>query len=309
MAPNRRQILTTAGTVGVLAAGYALFSAAPRSRPSAALTAPSTLTEPATPSAPSVPGTPASLSTPGTPAAPSTPGTANRAEVVARYRDTVPTRWGTDVPGVLDRLPGERGQIALTFDACGGPGGDGYDRALIDLLRERNVPATLFLNSRWIDANPVVSRRLAAEPLFEIADHGTRHRPLSVTGRSAYGIAGTQDAGEVVAELTANRDRLADLLGAPPRFFRPGTAYCDDVAVRIAAELGQRVVGFTVNGDAGATYSAAEIAKKVGAARPGSIVIAHMNHPEGDTAVGFAAALPGLLAAGHGFTRLSDAFR
>lgn len=51
------------------------------------------------------------------------------------------------------------------------------------------------------------------------------------------------------------------------------------------------------------------VAKEVGAALPGSIVIAHMNHPEGRTAVGIAAAVPELLAAGHTFTRLTDAFR
>jgi peptidoglycan/xylan/chitin deacetylase (PgdA/CDA1 family) len=94
--------------------------------------------------------------------------------------------------------------IALTFDACGGPGGSGYDRALIDFLRRREIPATLFINSRWIDANPAIFRRLAAEPLFEIANHGTRHRPLSVTGRSAYGIPGTRSAAEVYDEISAS---------------------------------------------------------------------------------------------------------
>lgn len=233
-----------------------------------------------------------------------------RAEVVAEFGRLRPATWGFTAPGTLVALPAEaraRKTVALTFDACGGPGGSGYDQALIDCLRRREIPATLFLNARWIDANPAVFRRLAAEPLFEIANHGTRHRPLSVSGRSAYGIPGTRDAGEVYDEVAGNRLKLARLLGAPPRFFRSGTAYCDDVAVRIVRALGEQCVTFTVNGDGGATFTPAEVRAAVGAARPGDIVLCHMNHPEGGTARGIQAALPALIASGHRFVRLSEA--
>lgn len=241
------------------------------------------------------------------PTAPSAVPPATRAEIVARYGHAVPRTWGFDAPGVLHTLPSSsKREIALTFDACGGRGGSGYDRALIDFLRRREIPATLFLNSRWIDANPVVFRHLAAEPLFEIANHGTRHLPLSVTGRSAYGIPGTRSAAEVYDEIAGNRAKLARLLGSPPRFFRSGTAYCDDVAADIVTALGERFVGFSVNGDAGATFSPEQVDTTVGAAPAGSIVICHMNHPEGGTARGIAAAAPRLLASGHTFAHLSD---
>ena len=237
------------------------------------------------------------------------PAGATRAEVLARYGNAVPHTWGFDAPGVLHRLPaGQRG-IALTFDACGGRGGSGYDQALIDFLRKREVPATLFINSRWIDANPAIFRRLAAEPLFEIANHGTRHLPLSVTGRSAYGIPGTRGAGEVYDEVAGNRAKLTRLLGSPPRFFRSGTAYCDDVASRIVTALGERFASFSVNGDGGATFTPEQVRTTVGAAPAGSVVICHMNHPEGGTAEGIAAAVPRLLASGHTFVRLSDGAR
>ncbi|WP_345346376.1 polysaccharide deacetylase family protein [Actinoallomurus liliacearum] len=225
---------------------------------------------------------------------------------MARYGRLKPRTWGFDAPGVVHTLPTTQRVIALTFDACGGPGGSGYDRKLIDFLRRREIPATLFLNSRWIDANPAVFRRLAAEPLFEIANHGTRHRPLSVTGRSAYGIAGTRNAGEVYDEVAGNHVKLSRLLGAPPRFFRSGTAYCDDIAARIVTDLGERFAGFTVNGDAGATFTPEEVRRTVTAARGGSIVICHMNRPTGGTARGIAAAVPHLLASGYHFVRLSD---
>ncbi|MFE4970831.1 polysaccharide deacetylase family protein [Kitasatospora sp. NPDC056651] len=229
-----------------------------------------------------------------------------RDEVVERYGGLAPSEWGLEVSGVITELPEGGSGIALTFDACGGRGGNGYDADLIDFLRERDVPATLFLNARWIDANPEEFGQLAADPLFEIGNHGTLHRPLSVTGRSAYGIAGTGDVGEVYDEVAGNAEKLAALLGHPPRFFRSGTAHYDDVATRVVADLGQRVAGFSVNGDGGATLPAGEVRQEVAAAPRSAIVIGHMNHPGGGTAPGVAAAVPGLLAAGRRFVRLSD---
>jgi peptidoglycan/xylan/chitin deacetylase (PgdA/CDA1 family) len=232
-----------------------------------------------------------------------------RAQVVARYQHRKPHGWGFAVPGVVRALPTTEPVIALTFDACGGPGGSGYDKDLIELLLHRQVPATLFLNARWIDANPAPFHRLAREPLFEIANHGTRHRPLSVTGRSAYGIAGTRNAGEVYDEITGNQVKLTRLLGVAPRFFRSGTAYYDDVAARIATDLGVRPVSFSVNGDAGATFTREQVHRTVGGARGGSLVICHMNQPKSGTARGIAAAVPHLLATGHRFVRLSEVLR
>ncbi|MEV4611376.1 polysaccharide deacetylase family protein [Kitasatospora sp. NPDC049258] len=250
---------------------------------------------PAAPAAPPVPAP-----------APAAPAVPTRDDLVARLGELTPSSWALDGPGVITGLPAGEQAIALTFDACGGPGSDGYDAALIDTLRARQVPATLFLNSRWIDANPDVFQQLADDPLFEIGNHGTRHRPLSVSGRSAYGIAGTRDVGEVYDEIAGNRDGLTELLGHPPAFFRSGTAYYDDVAAQVVGLLGERIAGFTVNGDAGATFSAGQVHRTVAAAEPGSIVIAHMNHPAAGTAAGVAAALPELLDAGNRFVRLSD---
>lgn len=226
----------------------------------------------------------------------------SRADAVARYGATAPTSWGLEVVGIVRSLPTRDRVVALTFDACGGAtpssAGSGYDREIIDLLRRHQCRATLFLNARWVSANPRVADELAQDPLFEIGNHGTRHLPLSVTGRAAYGLAGTRSVGEAYDEVAGNHDSLTRLLGHAPRFFRAGTAHCDDVGVRVAGELGEQVVNFTVNGDAGATFSARQVASSLRRAGPGDIVISHLNHPEGQTAEGYAVALPELLVRG-----------
>ncbi|MFE6052288.1 polysaccharide deacetylase family protein [Kitasatospora sp. NPDC056446] len=289
----------TAGGIpaGVEAQAQAQAQADAGPEPTGAPTAtPSTAPPTAEPSA--APATPAPAAAAG--------ATPTRAELVERYGALAPTDWGLEVAGVITELPDGERATALTFDACGGPGGNGYDADLIDFLRSYGVPATLFLNARWIDANPDEFEQLAGDPLFEIGNHGTVHRPLSVTGRSAYGIAGTGGVGEVYDEVAGNARKLTGLLGHPPRFFRSGTAHYDDVATRVVADLGERVAGFTVNGDGGATLPASEVRQEVASAPPGAIVIGHLNHPGGGTARGVAAAVPGMLAAGRRFVRLSD---
>ncbi|MFC4377254.1 polysaccharide deacetylase family protein [Nocardia halotolerans] len=192
-------------------------------------------------------------------------------------------------------------QIALTFDACGGPGNNGIDQALIDLLIAEHVPATLFLNKRWVDADPVRVRLLAANPLFELANHGVAHKPLSVTGRTAYRIAGTASPMEAAEEMWANHERLTELAGHPPRFFRPGTAHYDDIAVTIVNELGATPLGFTINADFGATASATQVRHAMNTAQPGDITLAHMHRPNSGTATGMTSAIPALRANGLTF--------
>ncbi|MBJ7341450.1 polysaccharide deacetylase family protein [Mycolicibacterium sp.] len=212
-----------------------------------------------------------------------------------------PTQWGMSLPGIVTSFNPSGRQLALTLDACD----HACDDALLDTLERNGVPATLFVCSKWIDANPGRTEQLAANPLFDIGNHGTRHVPLSVTGRSAYGIAGTTSAAEAVDEVWTEQARLSSLIGRAPTFFRTGTAHYDDVAVQIVHDLGLTPVGFSVNADNGATAPAAAVGAAISRAAPGSIVLAHMNHPRSGTGPGVAMALPAMLAAGWQFVPLA----
>lgn len=227
-----------------------------------------------------------------------------REDIVRRYAEHDPAAFGLEVPGVVLRHPGPG--VALTFDLCGGPQGDQLDHDLWTLLQDHKVASTFFVNSRWLDANPSLARELGADPLIEIANHGHQHRPLSVDGRAAYGIRGTRDAGMAHDEVAEPVAALTDVGGTAPLWFRSGTAHCDDVGVRIAESLGQRVVNFSINGDAGATFDAQQVSTDVGRAGDGGIVIAHANQPGSGTAAGLALALPALLDRGVTFVGLAD---
>jgi len=228
------------------------------------------------------------------------------ARILDTYENLIPAQWGEAVTGVRTRLDTDEKVVALTFDACGGKGGSGCDTELIGYLVQESVPATLFINARWIDENEDVFMALTQNSLFEIENHGAEHRPLSVTGRSAYGIDGTQNVRAVIDEVRSCGDKIYKLTGRRPGYFRSGTNYYDEIAVSVVKELGAEAVGYSLLGDAGATYSAAQIKKACLNAKPGSIIIFHMNHPEKETAEGIREAVPALRAKGFRFVRLGD---
>lgn len=223
-----------------------------------------------------------------------------------RYAGVPPARWGENVPGVRTHLDTGEKVIALTFDACGSARGKGVDSRLMEYLIREQIPATLFVNGRWIDANPELFRQLAANPLFEIANHGIHHRPSSVNGRSIYSIAGTKNVGEVVEEIELNARKIEALSGIRPKLYRSGTAYYDEIAVQISQGLGHEVAGYSLLGDAGATWSASQVKAALLKAAPGDIALLHMNHPEAGTGAGIMAAVPELQRRGFRFVRMSE---
>ncbi len=227
-------------------------------------------------------------------------------QIVAAYRNETPKEWGERVEGVRTRLDTTEPVIALTFDACGGPRGSRADRELIEYLQKEKIPATLFVSGSWIDANPALFKKLASEPLFEIENHGLAHRPCSVNGKSAYGIKGTASVGELVDEIEKNGKKIEAATGSKPKFYRPGTAYCDEVAVKVAGELGYEVVNYTVLGDAGATWPQEKVRQALLRAGHGDIVILHMNQPRSRTAAGVMEAVPLLREKGFRFVKLSE---
>lgn len=223
-----------------------------------------------------------------------------------KYGDITPTAWGENIEGVITSLDTDQQIVALTFDACGGEHGSKYDSKLIDLLIKEEVPSTLFINSRWIDENKRVFKKLSKNPLFEIENHGHMHKPLSVNGKTVYNIKGTENVDEVIDEIHLNKTKIHELAKIETKYFRSGTAYYDDVAVNIAIDLGQTPVNFDIIGDGGAKFSKEQVKEATLKAQNGSIIIYHMNQPDSETMEGLKEAIPLLKEKGFTFVKLED---
>jgi peptidoglycan/xylan/chitin deacetylase (PgdA/CDA1 family) len=229
-----------------------------------------------------------------------------RKNIANTFENQTPKEWGESVTGVKTKFDTNEKVIALTMDACGSAHGMGYDEKLINFLKQEKVPATLFINARWIDKNLNTFKTLASTPLFEIANHGLEHKPASVNGKSIYGLDGSKNMEELVDEIELNARKIEQITDKRPKYFRSGTAYYDEVAVKIANKLNHQVIGFSILGDGGATFSKEKVENAFLKAKNGEIAIIHMNHPHSQTADGTIKAIKELKQKGFKFVRLSD---
>jgi peptidoglycan/xylan/chitin deacetylase (PgdA/CDA1 family) len=211
--------------------------------------------------------------------------------------------WGEHGVGITDRIPGR--DIYLTLDACDDRA-NGFDAELIEFLIAENIPATIFPTKRWIDKNPAGFSILASSPLFRIENHGTDHRPASISGKTVYRMRGTANADELLHELEGAAERVAELTGRRPAWYRSGTAYYDDGAANLIRSMGYRIAGFAISLDAGASLPAEQVYANAMRAKPGDILLAHMNRPEKQTFEGLGPALLELKAAGCTFALLPE---
>lgn len=231
-----------------------------------------------------------------------------RAQIIEQFKNAPAGEFGLEAKGIELAMPTGKNRVALTFDACGGAHGSAIDHALIDALREREMPATLFVNQRWARSNGRYLAQLVDDPLFEIANHGTSHVPLTIDGQAAYGISGTRSVGEAYDEVMGNQRYLNDEFGVAARFFRSGTAHMDEVSAALCRQLGLIPMNFTVNLDAGATFPAATVAAQFQLLKDGGVGIGHFNQPASGTARGIARGLAGALQDGLEFVKLSEAW-
>jgi len=230
-----------------------------------------------------------------------------RESIVKKYSKSKPVIFSQWTRGVKFRIDTTEKIAAITLDACGGKKGNGYDRELIEFLRNNKIPATLFMTGLWIDANPMLVKELALDPLFDIENHGMRHKPASVNGAVVYGRRGTKNPGDLVDEIELNAIKIEKITGRRPVFYRPGTAYFDDVAVKIVYELDQIPMNFSiVSGDA-AGFKPEKIERRIiSGIKNGSVIIGHMNRPGKNLYPAFKKSLLLLKEKGYKFVKLRD---
>lgn len=158
--------------------------------------------------------------------------------------------------------------IALTFDLCPVRAKPGFDAALIDYLKAREIPATFFVSGRWAEQHQEDVRALQAVPFFEIGTHGEDHAHLPLLDEPG------QQA-EISRAVSLMRSRYHLSAG----LFRPPYGEYDDVTVRVVKSLGlQFILWNLVSGDPDPTLPAHAILDRVARRlRPGSIVVFHAN--------------------------------
>jgi peptidoglycan/xylan/chitin deacetylase (PgdA/CDA1 family) len=139
--------------------------------------------------------------------------------------------------------------IALTFDA--GPSKNSM--RLLDILKEKQVPATFFLlgGPKHIERYPEVVKRMAAEG-HEVASHTWSHKILTDVGPA-----------EIREELGRPDDAIERLTGRRPTLLRPPQGRTNDTVQGIAREMGLSEVLWSVTAKDYQTSDPALITKRV----------------------------------------------
>jgi peptidoglycan/xylan/chitin deacetylase (PgdA/CDA1 family) len=167
--------------------------------------------------------------------------------------------------------------IALTFDA--GPSEN--SARLLDILKEKQVPATFFLlGKRHIEKYPELVERMPAEG-HEVASHTWDHKILTRITPA-----------QIRDELQRTDDAIARITGKRPTLMRPPQGRTDDTVHRICRELGLSEVLWSVTAKDYATTDSALITKRVLAqATRDGIILLH------DLYRGTVPAVPGIIDA------------
>jgi hypothetical protein len=162
--------------------------------------------------------------------------------ITTEFTGQAPHEWGESVSGVKTRLKTEDKVLAIGVDACDLMG-QGEDAKLIKFLAAENIPATIFVCGEWVDKNSAVLKKIAANPIFEIANQGMLRKAGSVNGKSAGTVVGAGNVEELFTEIEQNARKIESLTGVLPQYYHSGSGYYDEVAVRIVNALGYEALG------------------------------------------------------------------
>lgn len=179
----------------------------------------------------------------------------------AHYLPLSPMPGSPTVPGSVSHGNREQKRVALTFD-------DGYSGmgALVDLLVELRVPATIFPAGAACAAEPdsiVKAKRHG----MEIANHSWNHPQFTRL---------TDDG--IVRELTSAEGKVREICGTGTvAYFRPPYGDCDERVTRVAGGLGYLVVQWsrdTLDWSA-ATTPRQLVARATDGVQNGDIILMH----------------------------------
>jgi peptidoglycan/xylan/chitin deacetylase (PgdA/CDA1 family) len=221
---------------------------------------------------------------------------------------------GDPTPSVVvhGRPGGHR--IALTFDSNmtdamlhrldTGQVASYANTAVVDELQARHVPATFFLAGKWVERYPDLTRRIAADPAFEIASHSYAHRGFTA---HCYRLD-PEPTTDMAADVEHSFAVLAPFGGHQTRYFRfPGGCY-DTAALRAVAATHATVIQYDdvaddpFNDDTDAITSGV-----LRQAHDGAIVVLHITQDNAPrTADALPAIIDGLRARGYRLVDLSD---
>jgi peptidoglycan/xylan/chitin deacetylase (PgdA/CDA1 family) len=188
--------------------------------------------------------------------------------------------------------------VALTFDACATmKQPNGFDRKVFDVLAAEQIPSTFYLSGRWVQKHPSAAKAIAAAPFIELGNHTYSHPRLTLVRKDRLRF-----------QIRRTNSILEKKLGRPALSLRPPAGAWNAKVVRAANKENLPVIVWSVvSGDVGGHVPAARMARTVlDQAKPGDIIIFHINRREPYTKRALPDIIAGLREKGFRFVTVSQ---
>lgn len=206
--------------------------------------------------------------------------------------------------------------VALTFDLCElSTVTTGYNAESINFLREKKIPATLFMGGKWMRTHSERVMQLMVDPLFEIGNHAWAHGNFGIMDEKSMleQIRWTQAEYELLRAEALARARAEGREASIPeslRLFRLPYGRCSDRALSVLAQEGLQVVQWSVVAETEKDNAAQGLAGRVvGQVRPGAIILFHANCVPQHSEVLLRAVVEELIHKGYRFVTVSELLR
>jgi peptidoglycan/xylan/chitin deacetylase (PgdA/CDA1 family) len=159
-------------------------------------------------------------------------------------------------------------KAALTFDACETKKPAGYDEKIVKILIKYNAKATMFLGGKWMESHPNETKMLAKNSLFELGNHSYIHPDFTKITLA-----------EAKQEILKPQQIMFKITGRQGILFRfPFGNYNKQVLNLLGIQGLKAIQWDVVTGDPDQNIGANDILQAVRTgAKPGSIIIMHMN--------------------------------
>jgi len=198
-----------------------------------------------------------------------------------------------DQPEAIYNVETKEKRLSLTFDISWGSERPG---PILDVLEKKGVTkATFFLSAPWAEHHPEIVQRIK-DLGFEIASHGHKH------------INYSRLKDDEIREQILKADKtLKSLTGTTPTLIRPPNGDFDKRVLRIAEELGYKVVKWDTDSKDWINPGVEKIVQNVVTkAHPGDIILLHASDSSKQTHEALPKIIDDLKGKGYEFVTVSE---